>query len=110
MKLSTSTNPTPTGAVASSVIGCTVTDVTFSVAAKHLVAGRTSSAATFTFKPTFGSAGPANVTLSNPSSFVVSSTPTATHSAAGATLTLTVRYGCRNVCRLLGLHRGRRRT
>ena len=51
------------------------------------VAGKAGAAATFTFTPTAGGAGPADVTLSYPSGFFVSSTPTATHSAAGATLT-----------------------
>jgi hypothetical protein len=69
------------------VIGGAVTFVSFSVGASDRVAGKAGVAATFTFTPTAGGAGPAAVTLSYPSGFfAATATPNATLSTSGATL------------------------
>jgi hypothetical protein len=87
VKSSTSADSTVSGAVLSGVIGGAVTNVTFNVAAVDRDAGKTGSAATFTFTPTSGGAGPATITLTYPSGFFVTATPGVSHSAPSATIT-----------------------
>jgi hypothetical protein len=81
----TSADPTASSPAEScGVIGGAVTTVALTIAAEDRVAGRGGVAATFTFTPSAGGAGPSTVTLNYPSGFFATSpTPSATVSTAG---------------------------
>ena len=83
----TSSDTVASSVVHSGSIGGQVTSTSITINTYNRVMGKTGAAATFTFTPTAGGAGPAAVTLNYPSGFfAITPTPTATLSTGGATL------------------------
>jgi len=83
----TSADIVTSNSVASGVIGGTVTNISFSIANGDRAVKKRNAAATFSFTPSVGGAGPAAITLNYPSGFFANtSTPNAFISTAGATL------------------------
>ena len=87
VNVQTSADIVTSNSVASGVIGDTVTNISFSIANGDRVVKKRNAAATFSFTPSVGGAGPAAITLNYPSGFFANtSTPSAALSTFGATL------------------------